>query len=281
MATTVGVFGITHNPFMPRLFSQPTWPPGAEKVMQRIEMMREKLRQVKPDVLVMIGNDHLNQFFMDNMPAFLIGKMEAYEGIFYNEVREFGLKPCRVAGDMALAEAILTGALNQGVDFAYSNELRIDHSIVVPLRFIRPDMDLPIVPIMTNCIAPPLPSARRFYEVGKTLRKIVDASLGDRRVAFVVSGHLSLEVGGPKQFERKVLDGVFDERAVQWVAEGDIEGAAAACEYRALQGSGNMTHGFLNFLLAAGASEGLPNSHAEGLDAGFPSIPFFSWERAA
>lgn len=278
MAKLVTILGITHNPFMPRMFSQAQRPPGAEKVMERIEMMRGKLRQARPDVLITIGNDHLHQFFMNNMPAFMIGKMEAFKGTFYDETREFGLPLCQVSGDVELARQILEGSLDRGVDFAYSNELIIDHSIVVPLMFVRPEMDLPIVPILTNCIAPPLPRAKRFYEVGQALRSIIDGIPGNQRIGVLVSGHLSLEVGGPRQFERRLMDPDFDARAVGWISDGDINGAVENCTLEKLQKSGNMTAGYLNFLMMMGVANRARPSHAEGLDAGFPAVPFFAWE---
>ena len=55
MAKLVTIIGITHNPFMPRLFQQPQQPPGAAKVKERIAMMRDKLAEARPDVLVTIG----------------------------------------------------------------------------------------------------------------------------------------------------------------------------------------------------------------------------------
>src|SRR5256885_13296176 len=76
----VSIIGITHSPSMPRMFKQPQQPPGTAKVKERIAMMRQKLADAKPDVLICIGNDHLHQFFMDNMPAFMIGKMAQYDG---------------------------------------------------------------------------------------------------------------------------------------------------------------------------------------------------------
>jgi protocatechuate 4,5-dioxygenase beta chain len=248
--------------------------------MERIEALRQKLRQAQPDVILAVGNDHLNQFFMDNMPTFLLGKMDAYHGTFYNEEREFGLPRCRIPGEPDLSAQVLEGMLDYGVDLAYSNELTIDHSIVVPLLWLRPELDLPVVPILTNCIAPPLPRARRCYEVGRALNAVIRQLPGNRRVAMVVSGHLSLEVGGPKTFERRLTDPEFDRRAVEWVATGDIEAAARECTLENMQRSGNMTPGFLNFLLAMGAADGLRSTHAEGLDAGFPAVPFFAWEPA-
>jgi len=278
MAHLVTILGITHNPFMPRLFKQPNRPPGCAKVIERIEMMREKLRQAKPDVLVTIGNDHLHQFFMDNMPAFMIGKMDAYDGTFYDEIREFGLPTRRVPGDVELSDAITEGAFDRGVDFAYSNELTIDHSIIVPLMFVRPEMDLPIVPILTNCIAPPLPRPKRFYEVGQAIRAAIDNLSTNKRIAVLVSGHLSLEIGGPKQFERKLTDPNFDASAVGWITNGNVDGAVSNCSFDQIKKSGNMTHGFLNFIMMMGVAKAAPASYAEGLDAGFPAVPFFAWE---
>src|SRR3990167_127097 len=278
MAQIVSIIGITHNPFMPRLFKQPQRPPGCDKVIERIEMMRKKLDDAKPDVLIAIGNDHLHQFFMDNMPAFMIGKMDAYDGTFYDEIREFGLPTHRIPGDPELSDAIMEGAFDRGVDFAYSNELTIDHSIIVPLMFVRPEMDLPIVPILTNCIAPPLPRPKRFYEVGQAIRAVIDGLQTNKRIAVIVSGHLSLEVGGPKQFERRLLDPEFDAAAVGWIRHGDIQGAAEGGTPEKMLKAGNMTTGYLNFLMMMGVANATPPSHAEALDAGFPAVPFFSWD---
>lgn len=279
MAEIVSIIGITHNPFMPRLFKQSNRPAGCDKVIERIEMMRGKLAAAKPDVLIAIGNDHLHQFFMDNMPAFMIGKMEQYDGTFYDETREFGLPTCKLPGDPETSDAIMEGAFDRGVDFAYSNELTIDHSIVVPMLFVRPEMDIPIVPILTNCIAPPLPRPKRFHEVGKAIRAAIGNLPTRKRIGVLVSGHLSLEIGGPKQFERHLQDPEFDAAAVGWIQNGDIQAAADFCTPARMLQAGNMTTGYLNFLMMMGVANDNKPSYAEGLDAGFPAIPFFSWEK--
>ena len=279
MAQIVSIIGITHNPFMPRLFKQPQQPPGAAKVKERIAMMRQKLAEANADVLLCIGNDHLHQFFMDNMPAFMIGKMEQYDGTYHDEEREFGLPKCKLPGDLDVSDAIMEGAFDRGVDFSYSNELTIDHSIVVPMMFVRPEMDIPIVPILTNCIAPPMPRPRRYFEVGKALRAAIDSLPTNKRIGVLVSGHLSLEIGGPKMFEPKLTDPNFDANAVGWIVNGNIDAAAEACSPEKIIQYGNMTTGYLNFLMMMGVANAAKPSYAEGLDAGFPAIPFFSWDR--
>jgi len=250
-------------------------------MVERGELMRDKLRRAEPDALIMVGNDHFHQFFMDNMPAFILGKMELFDGTFYNEAREFDLPRCRVPGDVELAQQILEGAMRRGVDFSFSNELKIDHSIVVPLLFVRPELDLPIVPIMSNCVAPPIPQAERFYQVGRILRSVIDEVPGDKRIGVIASGNLSLEVGGPLQFAPQPMDEAFDELAVDWIARGDIESAVRECTYERLTATGNVSHAYLNYLLAAGVANGASATHAEGMKRAGSTQGWFAWESLA
>jgi protocatechuate 4,5-dioxygenase beta chain len=229
----------------------------------------------------MIGNDHFHQFFMDNMPAFIIGKMSVYDGTFISEIRDFDIPTCTVPGDPELSEQILMGAMEKGVDFAFSNELKIDHSIVVPLMFVRPEMDLPIVPISANCMAPPLPTAKRFYQVGHVIRSVLDEIPGDKRIGVVVSGHLSLDVGGPTQIDRAPTDEEFDTRAVRWLADGDVDSAVRECTFDRLLAAGNVGPAFLNFVLGMGLAHGVGATYAEGLRRSGSSQGFFAWEPLA
>lgn len=280
MARVVSVVGVSHNPFHYRLISQsrPQWSQDIVNMVERGELLREKLKKGNPQSLVIVGNDHFHQFFMDNMPAFIIGKMDLFDGTYYNEVREFALPRCKVPGDPELAQQILEGSLKRGVDFAFSNELKIDHSVVVPLIFVRPEMDLPIVPILTNCVAPPLPPAERFYQVGQVLREVIDEIPGQKRIGVVVSGNLSLEVGGPLQFDPQPMDEEFDDQAVGWISRGDIETAIRVCTFDRMTGAGNVTHAFVNFLLAMGVAQGMRCTYAEGVKRKGSTQPFLAWE---
>jgi protocatechuate 4,5-dioxygenase beta chain len=279
MAELACVLGLTHNPHVPRAIRPPDPHPGSAEVSARLELFREKLERARADVLISIGNDHLNHLFMDNMPAFLIGKMPSYPATHFNEVKEFGLPQAEVPGSPQISAELLERALERGVDFAFSNEIRLDHSIMVPLLWLRPDLDLPVVPVLANTLAPPLPPPRRYFDVGRVLREAISELDPQLRVAAIVSGHLSLEVGGPRQHEPRLVDPEFDARAVEWMRSGDVEGACDYSTYENLKRAGNMTHGFYLFIMALGLAKGLRHTHAEGLDVGFTGLPFFSWER--
>ena len=114
---------------------------------------------------------------------------------------------------------------------------------------------------------------------GQVIRSIVDGLPNDKRIGVLVSRRLPLEIGGPKQFERRLMDPTFDAQAVGWIETGNIDAAAQNCTFDKMLPSGNMTPGFINFLIAMGMAKGTSPAHAEGLDAGFPAVPFFAWER--
>src|SRR5205823_4279105 len=67
----------------------------------------------------------------------------------------------------------------------------------MPLSFIRPERDVPIVPLWTNVMAPPIPPAQRFYNVGLAIRGIVAELPAQLRVAVLASGHMANSVGAP------------------------------------------------------------------------------------
>ena len=222
MAEIAAVIASTHHPFYYKASTArpDEAPPFAAEWVRKVEAFRETLTRAEPAVLVMIGSDHFHQLWLDNMPQFLIGHAEAYDANWYNEEREFGLPRMHMRGQRDLSGYLLREGLDAGFDLAFSNELRIDHSVTCPIITLRPQNDLPIVPVYTNIFAPPLPQPWRFVALGQLIRQLVEAWPSDQRVAIIGTGHLSLELGGPRQFGPHGPDPEFDAKAVEWIASG-------------------------------------------------------------
>jgi protocatechuate 4,5-dioxygenase beta chain len=280
MASIVAVIASTHHPFYYRASTATgaDRPPFADEWTRKILAFRETLTKANPDVLVMVGSDHFHQLWLDNMPQFLVGKAPFYDANWYNEEREFGLPRMLLTGQEELSAHILREGLDAGFDLAFSNELRIDHSITCPITTLRPDADLPIVPIYTNIFAPPLPQPSRFVKLGETIRKIVEEWPSDLRVAIIGTGHLSLELGGPRQFGPHGPDPLFDQRAVEWIATGDLDNCLREVTLDSLHSPGNATHGFMDFMLMMGvAGAGAKADHVDTLDLFHTMEAYFTW----
>ena len=255
MAKLVEVIGISHNPILHRLFAGRGDDGELGAVYDDHELMRKRLAEAKADVVVVIASDHLNQFFMDNMPAFLVGKSPRAKGPFPFERETFGLPNYEAPVNVDLARWLVSEGFNVGVDFAFSDEFILDHAFTVPLQFLRPEMDIPIVPIWTNVMAPPLPPATRFYAVGRALRNVFSTAPMDLRIAVISSGHFALEIGGPKPIGAS-SDVDFDRRMMGLIASGDTETLIRESSFDRLLHAGNIAPGFLNYVMLVGLADG-------------------------
>ncbi len=280
MAHLSAVLATTHHPFFYKateLTPVDEQMPQAAEWKAKVEAYRETLTAAEPDILVMIGSDHFHQFFYDNYPTFLIGKQPRYDATFYNEVREFSMPTYELEGHVEFSSYMLQGLLDRGFDFSVSSELKIDHSIICPIITTRPQADLPVVPIYTNIFAPPLPSPKRFYDLGRAIREVIDAWPGDQRVAAIGSGHLSLELGGPRMFGEHGPDPEWDLQAIEWLATGDIEAILENVTWESMVKSGNATPGFLDLILMLGIAGPERAAYVDDLDLYHTREMYMTW----
>ncbi|MPZ13672.1 MAG: 2,3-dihydroxybiphenyl 1,2-dioxygenase [Chloroflexi bacterium] len=278
MAELVEIIGITHNPYLPGMIAGPDPEPGICQAEADYARMRQKMADARPDVLVVIASDHLNQWFMDNMPPFLIGKAPRTHGPAPQEVRTFRLTPYEADVDIEVAKGLLRESSRFGVDFAFSDEFFIDHAFTVPLGFVRPEMDIPIVPIFTNVMAPPIPPADRFYQVGQAIRRMIEVLPSGRRIGILSSGHLAVEVGGPKSSSYSA-DVEFDERMMKLIAAGDAETVVKEATWERMLQAGNVTPGFSNYVLLMGLAHGrAPDAVGLHFPKKTAAVPYMAWD---
>jgi aromatic ring-opening dioxygenase catalytic subunit (LigB family) len=149
--------------------------------------MRDTIQATRPDVLVVIAAEHFANFFMNNMPSFAIGMADQYEGPI-EDPGWLRIAHTRVPGSTDMSKRLITGVMNT-VDVAYCEEWKFDHGIMVPLHFLTPQYDLPIIPVNINCQGPPLTPIHRAWALGEALRRAADAM--PERVALVGTGGIS------------------------------------------------------------------------------------------
>ncbi|MFJ4840643.1 extradiol ring-cleavage dioxygenase [Streptomyces sp. NPDC088746] len=245
---------VPHDPTIPAaLRSGAELPVAAAATRDAFEYLRGRLDAARPDVIVMVAGDHLNQWFMHQMPQFLIGKAPRAQGPFAHERELFGLEPYDTRIDGALARHLLDRGLDGHFDLAYSNEFTLDHGFVVPLGLLRPEQDVPVVPVFTNVMAPPVAPGSRFFQLGQAVRELIESFDEDSRVAVVTSGHMSNAIGGPRMadFVRQPLS-PWDTATWETLHTGDIAELVAGATFERLSKEGNGTPGFLDYVFALG-----------------------------
>ena len=145
------------------------------------------MRASKPDALVVIAAEHFANFFFNNMPAFAVGMAERYAGPI-EDSDWLKIPKTTVLGAANLSRRLIESVMHS-VDVATCEEWAFDHGIMVPLHFLTPQFDLPVVPCNINCQGPPLTPLHRAWAFGEALRRACDAA--PERVALVATGGIS------------------------------------------------------------------------------------------
>jgi aromatic ring-opening dioxygenase catalytic subunit (LigB family) len=187
------------------------------------DRMRQALEDARPDVLIVIGAEHFANFFMNNMPAICVGMAEHYEGPIEDEAW-LAIKRRRIPGAPALSRALIQEVMSD-IDLAYAEEWKLDHGIMVPLHFLTPRYDVPLIPVNINCQGPPLIPPQRAYEFGRSLRRACEAR--PERIAIIGTGGISHWPATPdsgrinERWDREFLEKFLANRREALVAYRD------------------------------------------------------------
>lgn len=252
MAQIVAGVGVPHTPAFPAAVAVDDPDDETSRFYRRVA---DALDGVAPDVLVMFDSDHLNTFFLDNMPTLGIGVAPRTSGP--NDGTP-GLRDVTLEVPEALAGHVRQSCIESDFDVTLSQEFTVDHSILVPLHYLRPAADLPLLPVFINGLVPPLPAAARCWALGRAVREALHSWPDHLRVAVVASGSFSLDVGGPH-----VRPGAFfGVPAPDWVEkvsghllDGHHDAVVDAASREQLAAAGNVGGELLNWIAMLAAVE--------------------------
>lgn len=170
------------------------------------------LGREKPDVAVVIYNDHGLNFFLDKMPTFAVGAAEQYT----NADEGWGLPVSRpYKGDPDLSWQIIDSVMGEDFDLVTCQEMHVDHAFVVPMQLMWPggaQDAIPAVPVTINSIQHPLPRPERCYRLGQAIGRAIESWDSDKKVLLVATGGLSHQLDGERA---GFINKAFDARCMQ------------------------------------------------------------------
>ncbi len=233
------------------------------------ERLAERLCAAAPDVCLIVSAEHVNKFFLDNMPAFCMGLFDSFAGPVEGNARDVGYPWREVRSDPALARHLIERGLDQGVDWAVSEFWEADHGIMIPLHKLDPEGRVPMIPIFVNCASAPMPTARRCFAVGQWLARAIADWDAPRRVGIIATGGLSHSVG---TLDQGRIDVDFDEWFLAKLCAGESEALAALSDPE-MMATGSATGEVRSWILLAGAfagraAERIFYAPIEGFDTG-------------
>jgi protocatechuate 4,5-dioxygenase beta chain len=217
MASIVGVLNMSHVPAIggaiaKGLQEDPYWKP----FFDGYPAVRDWLGRARPDVAIVVYNDHGLNFFLDKMPTFAVGAAGEYR----NADEGWGIPTLApFPGDAALSWNLIESLVGEDFDLTTCQELFVDHAFTLPLALCWPDQRWPVrtVPVCINTVQAPLPSAARCYRLGEAIGRAVKALPGADRVLVIGSGGLSHQLDGEragfinKEFDLRFMDSLVAE----------------------------------------------------------------------
>ena len=212
---------------------EPYWVP----LFAGFEASKAWLADERPDVVLLVYNDHANAFSLDLIPTFAIGCaaefMPADEG--------WGPRPVpKVVGHPELAAHIAQSLILDDFDLTIANRMEVDHGLTVPLNLMCGSPEawpFAVIPFAVNVVQYPVPSGMRCYRLGQAMRRAIASYDKPLKVQVWGTGGMSHQLQGPRaglinrEWDNAWLDALIAEPAsaaavphIDYVREAGSEG---------------------------------------------------------
>ena len=172
----------------------PYWAP----VFAGYEASKAWIAAEKPDVIILVYNDHASAFSLELIPTFAIGCADE----FAPADEGWGPRPVPVVkGHPDLAWHLAEALILDEFDMTIVNRMDVDHGLTVPLSLLfgQPDAwPCPVIPLAVNVVQYPPPTGSRCFNLGKAIRRAVESYPQDLKVVVFGTGGMSHQLQGPR-----------------------------------------------------------------------------------
>ena len=199
MAKITSGLGTSHIPLLGYLMDKgeshlEKWTP----IFKGYEFTKKWIREQKPDVVILVYNDHATTFDMKLIPTFAIGCGESYRPADEG----YGARPVPIVnGSPKLAWHIAESVILQGFDLTIVNEMTVDHGLTVPLSMVFGEVEewpCQVIPLAVNTVVYPAPTGERCLALGKAIRAAVEQFPDDLTVQVWGTGGMCHQLLGER-----------------------------------------------------------------------------------
>ena len=229
---------------------EPYWQP----LFKGYEFSKQWIARAKPDVILLVYNDHASAFSLEMIPTFAIGCAERFAPA------DEGWGPRKVPpviGHPELAAHIAQSVILDEFDLTIINKMDVDHGLTVPLSlmFGQPESwPCKVIPFAVNVVQYPPPTGNRCYQLGRAIRKAIESFDQDLNVQVWGTGGMSHQLQGPHAgLINKAFDNTFLDRML-----ADPEGLAKMQHVEYMREAGSEGIELVMWLVALGALKARP-----------------------
>ena len=227
MSSTAGIIGGVCMAHAPQFFTLPETEDvhTVERVRKLAAENGQKLRDLDPDVVIVVANDHANQFLLHCVPSFAIHRGKEAKGHFAGRDLEFVV-------DNETSTELIRYLQDEKFDPAFTSNAELDYAFGIPLTFL--EMTGPIIPLYVNAYVPPQPRMERCYHLGQAIDRAL--RLMEVRAVVVASGGLS-HFPGTDRYASPATE--FDLKLMREMGNGNLRWLLSLDE-QTLDATGNI-----------------------------------------
>jgi protocatechuate 4,5-dioxygenase beta chain len=190
---------------------EPYWQP----VFAGFDASKKWIAELKPDVIFLVYNDHASAFSLELIPTFALGCAAEFKPADEG----WGPRPVpTVLGHPEMAWDMAQSLILDEFDITIVNQMDVDHGLTVPLSLMFGEPEAwpaRVIPLAVNVLQYPPPTGNRCYNLGKAIRRAVEAFDSDETVVIFGTGGMSHQLQGPRAgFINKAFDADFLDRIV-------------------------------------------------------------------
>ncbi|MFT5116093.1 MAG: protocatechuate 4,5-dioxygenase beta chain [Parasphingorhabdus sp.] len=173
---------------------------------------RQWIDEQKPDVVVLVFNDHATVFDLDVIPTFAVGTADSYKPADEG----WGPRPVpTVEGHGELGWHIAESLILDEFDITVVNKMDVDHGLTVPMSITcgQPEnWPFKVVPLAVNVVQYPVPTGNRCFNLGRAVRRAIESFDEDIKVAVFGTGGMSHQLHGERaglinsEWDQRFLD---------------------------------------------------------------------------
>jgi protocatechuate 4,5-dioxygenase beta chain len=178
------------------------------------EKSKQWIKDLNPDVVIAVYNDHATAFSLELIPTFALGTAAEFQ--IADE--GWGPRPVPVVKNHPeLAWHIAQAVILDEFDLTIVNKMEVDHGLTVPLSlmFGQPDeWPCPVIPLCVNVVQYPPPTGLRCFKLGQAIRRAVQSFDRDLKVVILGTGGMSHQLQAERaglinsQFDNAFLDNI-------------------------------------------------------------------------
>jgi protocatechuate 4,5-dioxygenase, beta chain len=213
VARIIAGVGSSHVPAIgAAIDNKQTEEPYWKRVFSGFERSKAWMEKTKPDVAIVVFNDHASAFSVEIVPTFALGCAAEFppadEG--------WGPRPVPVVeGHPRLAAHIAQSVILDEFDLTIVNKMEVDHGLTVPLNLLFGSpkaWPCPVIPLAVNVVLYPPPTGHRCFMLGRAIRKALASYPEDLQVVIFGTGGMSHQISGPRaglinsKFDKAFLD---------------------------------------------------------------------------